>query len=170
MAQLRYKFLQEACLDSRYYQILGSVSYPYVRTPHPSSVLAWDSLGAHLCLLTVTDWESYGVRNCVTLIDCCIPGTPLCLTPCSIKKKIGAQSITLEMKILKPTFCYLLRPQSSLATIVVVSSPDFSTKLVFKFPLCYLLALSLSFLFYKMGDEKHVNLAGLGEQSEGIAH
>lgn len=55
------------------------------------------------------------------------------------------------MKILKPTFCDLLRPQSSLATIVVVSSPDVSTTLGFKFSLCYLLALSLSFLFYKMG-------------------
>lgn len=48
-----------------------------------------------------------------------------------------------ELKILKLTFYDLLRRCSSLATIVVVG---FSTKC----SLCYLPALSLTFLFYKM--------------------
>lgn len=47
-----------------------------------------------------------------------------CLTLCLLEKKVGTQSVMLEMKILKLTLYDLLKLYSSLATIVV-SSTDF---------------------------------------------
>ena len=150
-AQPRWKFPWEACLDSRSYQILRPAPARCVITPCPSSswlVTHWvcPSCLFHCHLQTGSPMGAETYLPSGLLYPLCLAQR---LALCSVKY-VGAQSVTLEMKILKLTFHDFLRPHNSLATIAVVSSTDLVPNW-FKPFLCYLPHLSLSFLFYKMG-------------------